>query len=346
MTALATCEVYTDHGMKSVEVYCADVCAFDQQIDILTTSAFQGSYIPTPGTVFRALDLQGIRVRELAQDPMIDLRRSCHIWLSRAVEGARCQIGRIGCVELIGEDQYGREVTSVEGAMLDSIRAYFSMLDMAAIYDVPMQTVAMPLLGGGDQNISAHLMLVPLIRECVAFLKRNRSVQRICFIERDLRKAQQIREYVLRSYQLMQAGSPDAPAEQEERKRAFISYSTPDLPVVRSLCEKLEARGLPVWYSGRDSKDDYAGTIVEALDESQCFVLVVSGASLDSQHVLNEIDLAFQRLPDDITFKILRLDPTPFPAAFRYYLSRQNWVEAYAPPVEERLEEFAKYVTA
>lgn len=49
MTPLCICDVYTDHGMKSVEVYCADVCAFDQPIDILTTSAFQGSYIPTPG---------------------------------------------------------------------------------------------------------------------------------------------------------------------------------------------------------------------------------------------------------------------------------------------------------
>lgn len=345
MTPLCACDVYTDHGMKSVEVYCADVCAFDQPIDILTTSAFQGSYIPTPGTVFRALDQHGISVQKLAEDPMIDLRRSCHIWLSRAVEGADCQIRRIGCVELIGEAEYGMEVTSVEGAMLDSIRAYFAMLDMAAIYEVPMQTVAMPLLGGGDQNIAAHLMLVPLIRECVAFLKRNRSVRRICFIEKNLHKAVAIRDYVRRSYQLMQAGAPGTVAPREARKRAFISYSTPDLQVVRSLCRKLEEKGLSVWYSGRDSKDDYAGAIVEALDESQCFVLVVSGASLDSQHVLNEVDLAFQRLPDDITFKILRLDPTPFPAAFRYYLSRQNWVEAYAPPVEERLEEFVRYVT-
>ena len=344
MEALSSCEVCTDHGVKSVEVYHADVCKFSEPIDILTTSAFRGSYIPMEGTVFHALDRRGISVQTLAKAPMIDLRQPCHIWLSREVEDARCQIGRIGCVELLGEDQIDQEVTSVEGAMLDSIRAYFAMLDMAAIYGVPMQTVALPLLGSGDQNISAHLMLVPLIRECVAFLKRNRNVRRICFIERDLHKARMIGEYVMDSYQLMQAGALKPVPEQETRKQAFISYSSGDLDVARSLCEKLEARGVSVWYAKRDCKDAYAGSIVEALEKSQCFILILSRNSLASQHVLNEIDLAFQRLPDGITFKLFRVDPTPFPASFRYYLSRQNWVEAYLPPMEERLEEFADYV--
>ena len=124
----------------------------------------------------------------------------------------------------------------------------------------------------------------------------------------------------------------------------FISYSARDLETVKRLARKLEDGGLSVWYTHRDNEDDYAGTIVEALDKSRCFVLVASSASLDSQHVLAEVDLAFQRRPDDITFKILRLDPTPFPPAFRYYLSCEHWAESDAPTMEERIEAFAKYV--
>jgi hypothetical protein len=78
------------------------------------------------------------------------------------------------------------------------------------------------------------------------------------------------------------------------------------------------------------------GTVFHALDRRGISVQTLAKAPM--------IDLAFQRLPDGITFKLFRVDPTPFPASFRYYLSRQNWVEAYLPPMEERLEEFADYV--
>jgi hypothetical protein len=61
---------------------------------------------------------------------------------------------------------------------------------------------------------------------------------------------------------------------------------------------------------------------------------------LKSEHVLNEIDLAFQALPDKIKFKPLRIDEAIFTPSFRYYLSRQHWLDAVDPPLEERLNEF------
>ena len=63
---------------------------------------------------------------------------------------------------------------------------------------------------------------------------------------------------------------------------------------------------------------------------------------MQSQHVLNEIDLAFQELPNNIKFKPLRIDMADFAPSFRYYLSRQHWMDAVIPPLEERLSEFVK----
>ena len=59
-----------------------------------------------------------------------------------------------------------------------------------------------------------------------------------------------------------------------------------------------------------------------------------------SEHMLNEIDLAFQRLPRGIKFKPLRIDTAELAPAFNYYLSRQHWMDAHIPPLEERLDEF------
>ena len=61
---------------------------------------------------------------------------------------------------------------------------------------------------------------------------------------------------------------------------------------------------------------------------------------MSSEHVLNEIDLAFQGLPNKIKFCPLRIDETVFTPSFKYYLCRQQWTDAIDPPMEARLNEF------
>jgi hypothetical protein len=41
-------------------------------------------------------------------------------------------------------------------------------------------------------------------------------------------------------------------------------------------------------------------------------------------------------------FKPLRIDDAIFTPSFKYYLSRQHWMDATVPPLEERLNEFVK----
>ncbi len=344
MDALYTAAISTRYGNKSIEVYACDVLAFDEPIDVLTTSAFRRSYTPVPRTLFQALDSIGISVYSLAKEPLIDLRSLCNVWLSKATN---MRFGRIGCIEMTPFDPTAIGVVNDEKALFTSIHAYFQMLDMAADCGVKMDTVAMPLLGAGSQSISAGLTLLPILNECTAFLKRNPAVRRICFIERNPEKAMLITDALKESYSILQEkelAQQVEPKLQKKQPLAFISYASQDRNVADNLCAKLESNGVKVWYAPRNVSGDYAGAITRAIDSATHFVLILSRHSLQSQHVLNEIDLAFKKLPDHIHFKPLRLDETLFTPSFEYYLSRQHWLDAIHPPLEERLNEFVAAV--
>ena len=345
MTPLYTTSVSTGFGPKTISVYNCNVLDFDQEIDILTTSAFQNSYAPTPRTLFNALHSIGISVRSLAEHPELDLRDLCHVWLSKDTNAPWTHIRRIGCIELTAY-HYGRlGVVDNEQALLNSIRSYFQMLDIAATYGIKMNTVALPLLGAGNQQISANLIMLPVLTECVAFLKRNAAVERICFIEMNPEKAQLISHSLQNSYLIYQEKELTAqtPMNRPQTKAyAFISYSSPDKNIADNLCAKLEREGIKVWYAPRDVRGPYAAAITEAIAQATHFIVILSQNSMQSEHVLNEIDLAFQGLPDKIKFKPLRIDDSLFAPSFKYYLSRQHWMDAIVPPLEQRLEEFVE----
>ena len=333
-------QINTDHGAKEIAVYAANALSLEEPIDILTASAFRRSYLPIPRTLFCALDEAGVNVSELAKDPLIDLRRVGDVWLSTGLHNPRLSIGRIGCVEFaLAGDR--------EQIILNAMKCYFRMLDIAAVHGVPMETVAMPLLGSGDQGIAGVLSIVPIINECVAFLKRNTAVRRIWFVDINPVKAQLIADALQNSYTLMaqQLQTKEKRTLQEDQL-AFISYSSKDKNIADNLCAKLEAQGIRVWYAPRDVKGPYAAAITEAIERATHFVVILSKHSIASQHVLNEIDLAFQKLPERIKFKPLRIDETLFTPSFKYYLSRQHWMDAIVPPLEARLDEFVTKLLA
>ncbi len=333
MKPLHSSAVSTDHGEKSIELYCCDILDFDEKIDILTTSAFAGSYEPVPGTMFEALYGAGVSVRNLLNNPVFDLRKSCHIWLSEKISVSSVCFSRLGCVEMRG---FGYD--SPEQVIINAIKAYFAMLNLASFCGVKMDTVALPLLGTGSQRIRSDLILVPLINECISFLKTNESVKRICFIERSQIKAGQILDYIRLSYNLKTQTM--VPESEKKATQAFISYSSKDRNIADNLCSKLENRGIKVWYAPRNVSGAYAESIVKGIDSSTHFIVILSRNSMDSQHVLNEIDLAFKKLPNNIKFKPLRIDDSAMGASFEYYLSRQHWMDAIDPPLEAQLNRF------
>jgi len=339
-----TKKIMTPYGEKSLSVYNGNILDLPETVDVLTASAFYRSYYPVPGTVFEALNSIGIPVHTLAAQPEMDLRTLCNVWLSAQIPGNPGSIRRIGCVET---DRHSSHTASDHGLM-HSIRAYFQMLDIAATYDIPVETVALPLLGGGRQEIRPDLVSIPLIRECTEFLKRNPRAKRILFADYNPQNAIALSTALENSYSLQDRPSSSAssvPADCSTEKMTFISYSSPDRNIADNLCSKLEANGMKVWYAPRNiSTNDYASGIAAAITSCSHFVVIISKNSMLSQHVLNEIDLAFRELNRGIRFLPLRLDEEELAPAFTYYLSRQHWMDAHIPPLEKRLEEFTQKI--
>lgn len=345
MEAMYLLEFKSPFGPKRIEVCHGDLAQLNEPVDIVTVSAFQGSYAPTQRSLIGALHREKeISVSHLAREPLLDLRAHLGVWLSQET-GCR-EIRRIGCIEMSACGS-----TPDEDRVLRGIKAYFQMLDLAETMGVPMETVAMPFLGGGEQQISKDLVLTPLLRECIAFLTRNPTAKRILLVERSASKAFSLAKVLSDSYLARQAQQQEQPRRPEPpgspRRSVFLSYSTKDKNIADNLCAKLEQSGIRVWYAPRDIvAHDYATAIVGAIQSADCFVVIVSENSLDSQHVLNEIDLAFHELGRGLVLMPLKLDEAELRPAFSYYLSRQHWMDAHVPPIEARLEEFTQRIIA
>ena len=331
MEVLYNALISTAGGDKSISVISGSATALPKRVDILTTSAFKFNYAPVPGTLLGALYNVGIDVTELSLDPYIDLREICNVWLSKNISG---NIGRIGCLEMRGFDRY------TEDNVLRCIKSYFQMLDIAATSGVVMKTIAMPLLGNGNQAISSNLTLIPIINECIAFLNRNESCEEIVFVEINQDRANAFADALRNIYSLQEKKKS---TEIQTQPMVFISHRSVDKNIADNLCYKFESRGVRVWYAPRNVVGDYASSIVDAIDRCTHFVVVLSKKTLESEHVLNEIDVAFNSSPKK-KIKPLRIDDVELSSAFKYYLSRQHWMDAIVPPVEERLESFVNAV--
>lgn len=170
------------------------------------------------------------------------MRTPCNIWLSQELSRNACQIGRIGCIELIGHHLLNLNSNEAEQAMINSIRAYFRILDIASLYNVKINTIALPLLGSGSQSLPNQMLLTPLINECLTFLKRNDEIKKIYFIQRNPMKAELIANALKNSFRFI--NNQDAETKDQKKKTvAFISYASSDKNIADNLCFRLESKG-------------------------------------------------------------------------------------------------------
>jgi adenylate cyclase len=117
----------------------------------------------------------------------------------------------------------------------------------------------------------------------------------------------------------------------------FISYSAKDKERADKVCSVLEAKGVKCWIAPRDVAPGakYAHAIINALTGSRLVILVFSSHTNESEHVESEIDCAYNKRIPIIT---LRLEDVPLSQSLEYYLSKAQWFDALAPPIEKHLD--------
>lgn len=117
------------------------------------------------------------------------------------------------------------------------------------------------------------------------------------------------------------------------RNDFFVSYSSEDAEKVQSIVESLEKRGLKCWYAPRDVVGRYAKAIVDAIDNSKVFLICLSKYSVVSEHVLNEVEMVYNKMRssnnsiiiEPLCLEELDMD-SPEYDEIMYYIRRINFI--------------------
>ena len=123
----------------------------------------------------------------------------------------------------------------------------------------------------------------------------------------------------------------------------FISYSTKDKPVADAVCARLEQDSCRCWYAPRDIAPgaDWAGSIIEAVEQSRVMVVIFTDFANESRQVLREINNAVRCGVVIVPFRLTKTSPS---GSMRYYLSTVHWLDALDGELEENIARLSELV--
>lgn len=118
----------------------------------------------------------------------------------------------------------------------------------------------------------------------------------------------------------------------------FISYEHESKSIADNVVSVLESRRIRCWYAPRDVIGDYATSIVDAIESSRVLVLILSKDASESPHVLNEVEIAYQKVIEgDLTIIPFKLDNESMSRAMEYYIKRLHWIDATTNELEKAI---------
>ncbi|MEN6327676.1 MAG: right-handed parallel beta-helix repeat-containing protein [Syntrophomonas sp.] len=120
----------------------------------------------------------------------------------------------------------------------------------------------------------------------------------------------------------------------------FISYATLDKHIADAVCATLESNKIECWMAPRDILPgvDFAESIINAIEQSRVFVLILSKNSSVSPHVLREINKAASNSTAILSFII---EEVTLSKSMEYYLSTDHWLNAISPPLSKHIQNLA-----
>ena len=103
----------------------------------------------------------------------------------------------------------------------------------------------------------------------------------------------------------------------------FISHHTKSsLAITEAVCNSLESKGVRCWYAPRNTEGNYAKSIVDAIKKCKIFLLILNKESSYSEDVLNEINIAVERLrqKEEMSFLPFHISNEEISSDAKYYL--------------------------
>lgn len=108
--------------------------------------------------------------------------------------------------------------------------------------------------------------------------------------------------------------------------QVFISYSSVDVDRAMAVCQAIEAAGYSCWIAPRNEQAglSYGLQITNAIKHARVVALMFSASSNKSQHVINEVSIAFDQGKKIVP---LMLDNSVMGEDMQYYLSRVHYIK-------------------
>lgn len=126
----------------------------------------------------------------------------------------------------------------------------------------------------------------------------------------------------------------------------YICYAPEDEKAAEDICSFLEQNGKTCWIKKRDfGENDTVKKLTEAVESSQCFVLVYSKDSNKSNYVSTDVDIAFSAIP----IIVFAVDDSEFERELGFYLKDVPKIDAYPNPEnfhDELLKDISKFTAA
>lgn len=315
---------------KQIHVMTGDICDINDTIDLLACSAYKQNYYPLPGTLLGSLyKKKGISVQELSWDPDIDMR-DMGCWLSK--ETGTC-FRRIACVELlpVPSEQKGNE--PIEKMLTSTFSSLRFICEQANIRGIPLQKIALPILGTGHQKIDINYVAPVLLSQMQQSLELIDQLTDIYIYELNPKKASHFSEILSNIHESIEDDAPGV----------FISYSSKQDALAHQIYKMLVHNGITCWIAPENIPpgSSYIEEIAEGIGSTKITVLVLTPDAERSPWVRKEIGTSIGSGHILIPFQ---KDPYEIGKDFRFLLDGEQILEAWKYS-EDSLSILLKHVT-
>jgi hypothetical protein len=118
----------------------------------------------------------------------------------------------------------------------------------------------------------------------------------------------------------------------------FLSHSHVDKVYADAICHALESSGIRCWVAPRDilPSEDWAESIINAMDICRILLLIFSANSNRSPQVRREVERAVNKGMIVLPF---RIENVPLSKSLEYFISTQHWLDGIAGDRSQHLSD-------
>jgi len=194
---------------------------------LLVVSAFANDYLPTVSSLIGSLHDTGVSVQDLADDKEMDLREQFSCWLSHPLPHSNA-FRRILCIE-----------SGWRGTPPEITDDLFRALSPYLLTTGPNASVAMPLIGAGDQGWPVAQIMESILKTAVSWIGRGLQLRILKIVVRSEQTAKSASD---KFHEIRQRFASDQLEGSNISKRGFdlfMSYCHKDLETAQTVLTEI-----------------------------------------------------------------------------------------------------------